>query len=469
MADTRSDIYAVGIMMYEMLTGVQPFTGDQPMQIAYRHANEPVPTPSSKNPKVSTDLDELVLWATMKDPEQRPADARVLLDQLRDTEAALQAVQPGATSANRTVVLPTAALVRKPDTEPVRPLEDDDAETQVLGSRGSTPRGPVPRGPVPPAGPPSPPRRRTRRWIPALIILLVALLGGGTAWWFTLGPGARITIPAEIAGMTVEQARATLAELGLTVSETTGTIDSPTVPVDAVAQTDPPMGSALERGAEVQLLVSTGPKPLDLALTRGMTQADAEAHVEGRFTLLDPDERFNAEVPAGQLIDALAADGSSLIGVAQYGDQQPITLVVSVGPLPDVAGKTVDEARVILEDVDLSAEIGQETFHNSIATGSVIAIETRNPDDSAIIIRPGDSVRLTVSKGPDLVQIPANIEDQTLADAKAALESLGFVVEVDTNIPELFWDEPGAEVDDCAPGPGEFAIRGSTVTLTANA
>ncbi len=462
-ADTRSDIYAVGIMMYEMLTGVQPFTGDQPMQIAYRHANEAVPAPSSKNPKVSGDLDELVLWATTKDPEQRPADARVLLDQLRDTEAALQAVQPGPSSVNRTVVLPTAAPPKKPDTVPVSPLADD-AATQVLGSRGS-----VARGPVPPPGAPAPPRRRKRRWIPLLGILLVALLGSGTAWWFTLGPGSRVTIPSEISGMTVEEARATLTELGFAVAAETGQIDSPTVPVDAVAETDPPLGSAVERGAEVQLLISTGPKPLDLALTRGMTQADAEAHVEGRFTLRETDERFDAEVPAGQLIDALAADGSSLIGVAQYGDQQPLTLVVSVGSLPDVTGKTVDEARAILSDVDLSAEVGQETFHNSIPTGSVIAIETRNPDDTAIVIRPGDTVRLTVSKGPDLVQIPLDIEDITLSAAKSALEALGFVVDIDTNIPQVFWDLPAAEVDDSTPGPGEFAIRGSTVTLTANA
>ena len=75
-ADTRSDIYAVGIMMYEMLTGEQPFKGEQPMQIAYQHANDTVPTPSTKNPKVPAELDELVLWATARDPEERPRDAR---------------------------------------------------------------------------------------------------------------------------------------------------------------------------------------------------------------------------------------------------------------------------------------------------------------------------------------------------------------------------------------------------------
>ena len=83
-ADTRSDIYAVGIMMYEMLVGEQPFKGDQPMQIAYQHANDAVPPPSRKNPKVPTELDDLVVWATERDPEDRPRDARAMLDQLYD-------------------------------------------------------------------------------------------------------------------------------------------------------------------------------------------------------------------------------------------------------------------------------------------------------------------------------------------------------------------------------------------------
>ena len=75
-ADARSDIYAVGIMMYEMLTGEQPYVGEAPMQIAYQHANDSVPAPSSKNPAVPAELDELVLWATARDPEERPRDAR---------------------------------------------------------------------------------------------------------------------------------------------------------------------------------------------------------------------------------------------------------------------------------------------------------------------------------------------------------------------------------------------------------
>jgi len=108
-ADTRSDIYAVGIMMFEMLTGEQPFKGEQPMQIAYQHANDTVPAPSTKNSKVPAELDELVMWATARDPEQRPRDARAMLDQLHETEALLRLEEPAtATIAQRTMIMPSA-------------------------------------------------------------------------------------------------------------------------------------------------------------------------------------------------------------------------------------------------------------------------------------------------------------------------------------------------------------------------
>src|SRR6195952_1605360 len=108
-ADTRSDIYAVGIMMFEMLTGEQPFKGEQPMQIAYQHANDTVPMPSTKNSKVPAELDELVLWATARDPEHRPRDARAMLDQLHETESLLRTALPtGSTATQRTMLLPAA-------------------------------------------------------------------------------------------------------------------------------------------------------------------------------------------------------------------------------------------------------------------------------------------------------------------------------------------------------------------------
>ena len=127
-ADTRSDIYAIGIMMYEMLVGEQPFKGEQPMQIAYQHANDSVPRPSAKNPKVPRELDEIVLWATDRNPENRPKDARALLDQLFEIHTSLlSATSTGSTSSQRTMLLPSAIAGA---------AASATAETQILGSRG---------------------------------------------------------------------------------------------------------------------------------------------------------------------------------------------------------------------------------------------------------------------------------------------------------------------------------------------
>ncbi len=196
-ADTRSDIYAVGIMMYEMLTGEQPFKGDQPMQIAYQHANDTVPTPSVKNPKVPAELDEMVQWSTEKDPDQRPRDARAMLDQLHETESQLRTALPhGSTSAQRTLLMPTpgranatgetVAFARAPAPS------GSDAETAII----------APRGPRPAEISDSTSalarvsqKRRGRGLAIFLVILVLAAAAGVTGWYFGLGPGSRVINP----------------------------------------------------------------------------------------------------------------------------------------------------------------------------------------------------------------------------------------------------------------------------------
>ena len=226
MADTRSDIYAVGIMMYEMLTGVQPFRGEQPMQIAYQHANQPVPPPSSKNPKVPHELDEIVLWATMKDPDQRPADARILLEQLRDTESSSR---PAGHRIDRDAEDPGSALVDGSPhgadgfvvvTSPVRPEGlASEAETQVLGGlRRET--GP---GTSLAVAEPRERQARRRRWIP-----IVAALTGhrhdrgeASAGGSCSGQVRASRSPPRFRGRPSRRLASILDDLGLEVAEAT--------------------------------------------------------------------------------------------------------------------------------------------------------------------------------------------------------------------------------------------------------
>jgi serine/threonine-protein kinase len=466
-ADTRSDIYAVGIMMYEMLTGEQPFTGEQPMQIAYRHANEPLPAPSSKNPKVPRELDELVLWATAKNPDDRPADARTLLEEVRGTEALLDLPAGEPARPQRTQVLPSAPSRRH--TGPAdpgaltsslrreRPISD--AETQVLGSRR------------PPGGPgsdlaraePRPRPKRTRRWIPIVAVLgALLLVGSGVGWWFAFGPGARVTVPKVVAGMSVEQARDTLTQLGLEVAEQNGTAYSPDIPAGSVAETDPAIGESVDKGSSITLLVSQGPEPVGIAFTAGMPLADAEAMAE-RFRRLDDEVQFDAGIEKGALIDALAADRSSLLGVATYGDRQDITLVVSAGKIPDVTDQTADTARQLLASVDLTADPAgdQHDFSDDIRAGSVIGLV---PIDGPV--RPNTTVVLIVSDGPAPVDVPA-IVGMTWAEARDAILNAGLKFAFDRNIDRVLAESAPNEatVTSVDPDEGTEVHRTETVTV----
>ena len=456
-ADTRSDIYAVGIMMYEMLVGEQPFKGDQPMQIAYQHANDAVPKPSSKNPRVPAELDDLVLWATAREPDDRPRDARAMLDQLFETHSALMTSLPAATPTQRTMVMPSAAA-----------RVETTAETQVIGARGRLPVGggvvAVPDNASLLAARTKKRRARTV-WLIALIALLVAA-AAGTGWYFGLGPGSRTTIPESIAGLTVEQATAQLVDLGLTVNPTNGSIDSPTVPVGLVANTTPELGSQVVNGGMVQLLISTGPKPLPVPPFTGMTEDEARAAIEAApFTLTDPViHQFDSAVPKGIVINVLGADGASILEAASYGELQPVTLITSAGALPDVTCKSVSEATQILAGVKLTATQGKEEF-NDCAAGTVAMIDPE-PDESGNprVFHEGESVDLVISRGPDLVQLPDVVGDN-IAAAKAELEALDFIVIVDTEIQEIFWSFPPAVVSDQSPAGGELVKRGSEVTI----
>jgi serine/threonine protein kinase/beta-lactam-binding protein with PASTA domain len=466
-ADTRSDIYAVGIMMYEMLTGEQPFTGEQPMQIAYRHANEPLPAPSSKNPKVPRELDELVLWATAKDPDQRPPDARTLLDQVRDTETLLDLPVGTPARQQKTQVLPAASSGSRHSTDPnlltssIRPERPfSEASTQVLGSRRST-DGPGTELAI--AAAPARPRR-TRRWIPLVAVLGVLLLAGsGVGWWFVFGPGARITIPAGIEGLTFEEAKADLEALGLIVAEQPGSIDSPHVPVDLVAQTEPEMGEAVEPGSSVVILLSTGPQLLQIDLNQGMTRAEAEAVVAEHWTLEAVDVRFHAEVAEEALIDARGAGDVSLLDATEYGELQPITLIVSAGAVPKLSGLSPDAARDALAGVELtvSADLETASYHDAVPEGAVIGLA-----ESAGPVRPGDRVGLNISRGPEPVAVPA-IVGMSWTDAKAALEAAGLGYAFDRGIDEeLAQTFPNSSrVTRADPEPGVMVRRGDVVTV----
>jgi len=492
-ADARSDIYAVGIMMYEMLTGEQPFTGEQPMQIAYQHANDSVPMPSARNPRVPTELDAMVLWATARDPEDRPRDARALLEHMIQTQRVLgttlggSAIGGGTTAALATAVLPrtptgaegmradarsTEALSgggrQQPESESANNstefLSRNNDQTQVLDARTSrrTTTVTTATGVLAAASR----RRKARgRWLLALILALT-LSAAGTGAYFGFGPGSLTTIPSSIVGDTPANAKASLTKLGLSVAAAPLEVYSPTIPIGRVASTKPAVGSAVARDSLVRLEVSLGPQPVDVPKIVGATEEKALTLITGAgLTNKGREEEFSSRVPAGTVIGAYGEDDAggriALKNGDSYFDQRPVTLVVSLGALPNVEGMTVKAATAAFAAVKVKVDaVTQKTFSDTIAVNLVIRA---TPAVAGSAVKPNDTMVLVVSRGPDLVDVP-NVEGERIFDAVATLESLGFVVDVVTVFPREDWTKSYARVATADPNSGQ-AKRGSTITL----
>jgi len=412
-ADARSDIYALGIMMYEMLTGVQPFTGDQPMQVAYQHAHNDVPRPSILNPNVPRQLDDIVLWATQRSPEQRPASAAILLNALIEAELGLKrpTTATGMTT-QQTIVMPAGEA---PSTDSTRILTGSlrqlNSETDVVAALHTTTQSR---------------KKRTLALIVATVVL--ALVGGGGAWFFTAGPGALETVPA-VAGMNPDEAKSTIEAVGFTV--VSGEINSATVPKGLVAATDPQEGGLAARGSKITLLVSIGPKMLTVPAFAGMPEAQAtQAATDAGFTVEPSKVLFSADVAKGSVISALDAQGAAL--PTTFPEGGAITFIVSAGPIPDVVGKSLEDATRTLRDAGLTVGAQSEEFSDTIESGKIISLVI--PDAG---LKPGDVIDVVVSKGPDLVDVP-NVVGWTVSDALAKLTELGF--NASTNTPEQYWD-----------------------------
>lgn len=441
-ADARSDIYAIGIMMYEMLTGEQPFKGEQPMQIAYQHANDTVPAPSAKVPGVAPELDELVLWATARDPEARPRDARAMLAQLFEAQNAIHARSGLGPAASHTVVLP-AALARGTAT----------AETQVLSARHRT--GPITAPSATRLELGALARRRRGYWLLALVVMLTAL-SGGTGWYFGNGPGSGAALP-QLAGVSPAEAEAELTALGFTVRPDERY--DVAAPAGTISGTDPAAGTFAVFGTEVILYTSLGPEQLPIPKLVGIQQAAAEAAIlDAGFTVGEATEQFDGSVGAGIVIAASRPDGRVLAEGEGYDEQGAIILTVSLGGIPNVVGSTYDEAAATLASVGLVAVRGEEVYDDALATGLVTS--ATGDDDGAV--HRNDSIRLTISKGPQPVPVP-NVVGRFWGEAKPMLEAAGFT-NLDYN-PAADLAPWLAQVKSIRPEGGSLQPKGTTIVI----
>lgn len=443
-ADNRSDLYSVGIMLFEMLTGKQPFTGETPMQIAVQHAQQPMPFVSETNPAVSRAVDDVIQWATQKDPSDRPKDARVMLD-----------------------ALTTALSARDDDAAATRVIDSARASAQIEDSRDTQRELPtVAAGTLlnqteVPVAPVSVRRRRGGiRVATILIALLVVVGGGGSVWWFQFGPGS-LTASATVAGMSIDDATTTLTNAGFSIVDPVSEEYHPDIAEGLVITTSPEITSGMPKGTEVHLVISLGPEPIAFPDFENITTVAFSAQLaQLGIGVVDTTREFHKSIPAGQVISASHADGSAIsVGDTVYSGDS-VRLIESAGRVPSVVGMSVDEATAALEAVDLTVS-GRATqeFSTTVASGRVISVVAAGG-----VIHPGGSVSLVVSKGPELVAIPG-VSGMTIAAAKQLLEDLGFNVTVVTEIPKKHWAQSWAEAGSTDPSEGTEAPKGSTIAL----
>ena len=404
-ADPRTDLYALGVVAFELLTGRLPYTGETPMAIAYKHLHEPMPRPSSFNPAVPVSLDGWVASVTEKQRELRPESAA---EARRDLEAEARTL-PEA--------LPLASLVPPELTREVTviPTGVDVTSTTAPAS------GPAETVTIPGRAIGDPKRRRGKgRFALGIVSALLAI--GAALWgaWTYLIPH-EVDVP-KVVGLTVEQAQAQLDDAGLVVRMAEGRY-STKVPAGSVLKVQPAEGSTLERGDRVTLVPSLGPPPVPVPNLVGMPLADAkEALRDAVLEVGDVTKAFNERFDADRVIrQSVKADATAPQGSA-------IDLVVSKGPTPvpveKVIGLQQGEAVAVLEAQGFTVDV-QEEFSDKVERGTVISQTPTKGTD----LQPGRTVTIVVSKGPPEFAMP-NVVGMARDAAVEQLRSLGLLVDV---------------------------------------
>lgn len=414
-ADERTDIYATGVVFFEMITGAVPYTGESPIAVAFQHVHSDVPTPSSIASGIPAEADALVVKATRREPNLRYQHAREFLADTKRAKSQLPGPRP---------------LVAMQDTLVV------DAP-QIAPRKSSAPA--------------TEPRRRRGGLIAALVFLAALVAAGIGGWYVAIGPGSQVPVPDVIAlNLGAAQERLSAENLSAAVVDE---VFSEDVEAGLVVQTDPPVGDGVRAGGEVGLIMSKGPERYEVPAVRGedpdtavSTLNAANLQVGSRSTV------FDTKIPAG------AVAGTSPKAGALVKADASIDLLISKGPepvpVPNVVGARANAAKTALSNAGLKSSTTQR-FSDDVADGRVINVKPK----VGAIVPAGTSVELIVSKGPPPVTVP-NLIDMPRAKAVNTLRRLGLKVKVDAGSFTRL-----NRVIDQSPAAGSQVARGTTVTL----
>jgi len=403
--DTRTDVYAAGILLFELLTGAPPYASESPMTVAYRHVHEDVPPPGRLVEGIPAGLDDLVVRATRRDPAARPVDAGAFLAELRAVRADLGDV-------------PAGPVVR----------------------RAGAPTLVVPRSEL--AGPRPTRRRRRALGVLAALVVVAALAGG---WWALVG---RWTDAPAVVGLTETQARETLSAGGFTVEELPA-VHSDRVAEGSVLDQDPVADGRVVEGGTVTLTTSLGPDRREVPQVAGRSREQAVAALDEVGLKPGPVSEAFSELPVGAVVRTDPGQGASL----RPGTQ--VALVLSKGVemlgVPDVQGASRADAERAITQAGFTPAV-TEVFSEDVERGRVA-----DQSPSSGRAPRGTEVALEISRGPELVPVP-DVVGQDREAAQAALEAAGLTVRV-TAIPG-----PG-RVRSTDPEAGAQVRKGSRVTM----
>ena len=438
-ADARADVYAAGIMLFELLTGKQPFTGDDPLRVAFRHVQETVPAPTSVSPELPYAFDDVVLRATNRNPDGRPANAGEMLGDLhaalgqvsdeeldrRASQAATLQMDGYRTQAFGSVGVdgaPSAAVGPQPTSVLAVPRR-----ALIRGAGGGAGQL-VPRLKVHDDEPPPPGflGDRTRQAIAAVLgVILVTVLIFSGVWWFTNGPGSYTATP-KLVGQTFTEASRILTAQGL--KPVKNDVFSDTIAAGQVVSTDPVGGTNVRKDGTVILDVSKGPELVAVPSLKGKTEDAATAEIKGaKLKVGEIKRRFSATVDKGQVIS------SSPTADSKIAPGRPVDLVISKGSEPvlldNVVGQQKDAARQLLESKGLEVEITEQDFFDGAQPPGTVV--NQDPPAQGQTVNKGSKVTLTVIKAPDGQGFVPDVSGKNFDEAKNIIEQAGFQVRRD--------------------------------------
>ena len=447
--DARSDLYSTGCLLFELLTGRPPFTGDSPVAVAYQHVREPAPAPSSFASDVPEALDRITLKALAKDRDHRYSTAAEFRADLES------AVRGGNVSAPAIGVLTAAAAADSAAAQTTQVLTPMTGQTQIVPA-AAPPWGPTEAARPATRVPDDEPRRRGLMW--TLIVIAIAAVAGIIALLVLTGdrtpdPPAQVTVPV-LTDATEQAAVAQLTDLGLTPKREVEASND--VAADLVTRTDPAGGEEVDASSTVTYFISSGPDQVAVPDVTGQTQDQARAALEAAGLSAGNVQQEDLPFDEGDvtktepIATTLVPAGSAVVIFVASGQVD----------LPSLLDKPKAEALAALQALKLNSSTNPVESADK-APDTVLA-QDRSPG----LVPQGTTITLDIAVAPTTVVIPADIVGKSYTDAAAQLTSLGLVparVEATTTS-----DKAKDVVLSSSPIIGTAVRVGSTVTLTVS-